>query len=245
MTDERARTDLPAETVEKLRKASTATLTTVLLQHGFRNTFLGGIAPLRPDLRMVGRAFTLRYVPSREDHGYESFYDNDTNLQRIAVETIGPGDVLVIDARGEMGCASLGNILATRLHRRGAAGVVTDGAFRDSPRFRKLDLASYARGAHATTSGVYHHPADINVPIGCAGALVIPGDVMVGDAEGVVVVPSAIVDQVAEEAFQQEVLEEFLLGKIERGASVRGVYPPDDATRAEFHRRSANDAGRA
>ncbi|HEX5503260.1 MAG TPA: ribonuclease activity regulator RraA [Thermomicrobiales bacterium] len=219
---------------EALRHVSTATLTSQLLKRGFRNTFLAGLAPIRPDLRMVGYAFTLRYIPMREDLDLSGDFDNRTNVQRLAVESVGPGDVLVIDARGETGAATLGNILTTRMRARGAAGIVSDGAFRDSPAFKDIALPTYARAAHATQSSMRHHPADLNVPIGCAGVAIVPGDVLVGDAEGVVALPRAVAEECALAALEQERLEEFILQKIEQGAGIVGVYPPDERTRAEY-----------
>jgi regulator of RNase E activity RraA len=182
---------------------------------------------------MAGYAFTLRYVPMREDL-VDTLYDNTTNVQRVAVETVGPGDVLVIDARGDVRAATLGNILATRLKARGAAGLVTDGALRDTPGFKQIDLPAYIRAAHATTSFAVHHPLEMNTPIGCAGVLIMPGDVVVGDGEGVVAIPAAVAEEVAHEAYEQERLEEFVQAKIAGGASILGVYPPDAATKAEY-----------
>lgn len=225
---------LSAAAEAALRQVSTATLTTQLLKRGFRNTFLAGLVPVRPDLRLVGYAFTLRYIPMREDLDLSGDFDNWTNQQRIAVETVGPGDVLVIDARNETVSGTLGNILATRVMVRGAAGIVSDGAFRDWPAFQAIDLPTYARAAHATASSARHHPADLNVPIGCAGVAVMPGDVVVGDAEGVVAIPRAVAEEVALAALEQERLEEFILAKVAAGASIRGVYPPDERTRAEY-----------
>jgi regulator of RNase E activity RraA len=219
-------------------QVSTASLTSQLLTRGFRSTFLAGLTPLRPDLRMVGYAFTLRYVPAREDRGMHVAYDNATNVQRLAVEAIGPGQVLVIDARGELSAASFGHIIATRILKRGAAGLVTDGALRDSDGFRRLGLPSYARGTHATTSSVTHHPIDMNVAIGCAGVLVEPGDLLIGDAEGVVVCPIAVAEDVVRAAFEQDRLEAFVLAKVEGGASLHGTYPADAETRREYERLS-------
>jgi regulator of RNase E activity RraA len=222
------------DTLEMLKRSSTATITSQLLARGLRNTFIAGLTPLRPDLRMAGYAFTLRYVPSREDIGIEVNYDNETNIQRIAIETLAPEQVLVIDARGVTQSASLGHILATRMRNRGAAGLVTDGALRDSHMFSKLDLPAYAAGAHATTSSVMHHPVDLNVPIGCGGVLVMPGDVIVGDAEGVAVIPAALADEVARAALDQEEYEAFVLVRVQEGASIKGLYPGTAASRAEF-----------
>lgn len=221
---------------QALLEVSTATLTSQLLKRGFRNTFLGGLTPLRPDLRMVGYAFTLRYAPMREDLDLEVDYDNLTNVQRLAVEAVGREDVLVIDARNEIHSASLGNILATRIKIRGGSGIVTDGALRDANAFRRVDLSTYTRGVHATTSSTKHHPVDMNVPVGCANVLIMPGDVMVGDADGVVAIPRAVAEEVALAAVEQERLEAFVLSKIQGGSSIIGVYPPDQKTRAEYER---------
>ena len=225
--------ELSADAKTKLRSVSTATLTSQLLKQGLRNTFLAGLYPLRPDLRMVGYAFTLRYIPAREDLADE-LYDNARNVQRLAVEAVGPEDVLIIDARGDVSAASFGHILGTRISQRGAAGFVTDGALRDTPGFRGLELPTYIRAAHATTSFVAHHPVDMQVPIGCAGVAVTPGDVIVGDDEGVVAVPAQMAEEVAHLAYEQERREEFFQERVAGGASILGVYPPNDETLAEF-----------
>jgi regulator of RNase E activity RraA len=231
---------LSAAALDALRRASTATLTTQLLKRGFRNTFLAGLTPSRPDLRLVGYAYTLRYVPMREDLTLNQPVDNRVSEQRLAVEEVGPGDVLVIDARGDIGAATLGNILAERMHQRGAAGIVTDGAVRDWPAFREMQIPTYAQAAHAAVSWLRHHPADRNVPIGCAGVLIIPGDVIVGDAEGVVAIPQAVAESVALDAAAQDDLEAFLLEQVQAGASILTAYPPDEATRAEYERWKSN-----
>jgi regulator of RNase E activity RraA len=224
---------ISADAFAKLRTVSTATLTSQLGKRGFRQTFLTGLYPLHPDLRMVGYAFTLRYVPARPDQ-VDFHYDNTKNIQRIAVESVNQDDVLVIDARGDVRAATLGNILATRLKARGAAGLVTDGALRDTPNFKSIELPAYIKAPNATTSFEVHHPIDINVPIGCAGVLVMPGDIMVGDGEGVVVIPSQVAEEVANDAYEQERLEEFIQAKIAAGASILGVYPPNEQTKAEY-----------
>jgi regulator of RNase E activity RraA len=227
-------TDPDAELCAALRQVSTATLTSQLLRRGFRNTFLFGLQAQRPDLRMAGRALTLRYVPSREDLAFSVDYDNRTNVQRLAVESAGPGQVLVIDARGSLAAASFGHIIATRIAKRGAAGVVTDGPLRDRPSFADLALPSYCAGSHATTSSVAHHPADMNVPIACAGVLIMPGDLIVGDSEGVVAIPSAIAEEVAGSAREQEEVERFALELVESGQSIVDLYPLAEHRRPEF-----------
>jgi len=234
---------LSADAFRVLAKVSTATLTTQLLKRGLRNTFMQGLSPLRPDKRMVGYAFTLRYVPAREDI-VDREYDNASNVQRLAVEATQKDDVLAIDARGEItSAASFGHILGARLKVRGVAGLVTDGALRDTPQFRELDLPSYCKAAHATTSYLLHHPVDMNVPISCGRVLVMPGDVLVGDAEGVAVIPARMAEEVAESAYLQERMESFFLQKIERGSSIVGVYPPDEKTLAEYAEWSRRNSG--
>jgi regulator of RNase E activity RraA len=226
---------LDPELLEKLRVVSTATLTTRLLSRGLRNTFLTGLAPANPGAsRLVGEAFTLRYIPAREDLDVLSVFQDYDHPQRRAIEQVPPGQVLVIDCRGRTDAAALGNILATRLLVRGAAGVVTDGALRDSPGFRELALPVFAAGACATTNLARHHAVDLQQPIGCAEVAVYPGDVMVGDAEGVVCVPRELAAEVADEAFEQERQEDFILSRVAAGAPLRGTYPPDAETLATY-----------
>jgi len=225
---------LSDENYKKLHHVSTATLTTQLLKRGFRNTFIAGLTPLRPDLRMVGRAFTLRYVPIREDLDKAVEYNNDNNIQRLAVEAVGEGDVLMIDARSNINAASFGHILATRIMMRGASGLVTDGGLRDTVGIQQLDLPVYTRMPHATTSVAVHHPVDMNVPIGCGEVYVQPGDIVVGDAEGVVIMPATVANEVAHDGYEQERLEEFLQQKVAHGSGIKGVYPPNSAVLEEY-----------
>ncbi len=222
------------ETWELLSRPSTATLTTVLAKKGLWNTFLTGVKPLAPGRRMAGRAFTLRYIPSREDLDTSLNFDNLTDPQRVAIEKVGPGEILVIDARGAERGGTMGAILATRMQVRGAAGVVTDGAFRDSPVIAALDMPAYARSAHAATNKTIHHPCDFQRPVACAGVAVYPGDVLIGDDEGVVVIPPHLAEEVAREAAAQEHREDFIIEKIRGGASLVGTYPMDEKTQAEY-----------
>jgi 2-keto-4-pentenoate hydratase/2-oxohepta-3-ene-1,7-dioic acid hydratase in catechol pathway/regulator of RNase E activity RraA len=215
-----------------LRSVSTATLSVQIARRGVRNTFLGGLRPTRPDLRLLGYAYTLRYVPLRED-----VRDADTaelNAQKAAIEAIGPGEVLVIDARGEPGAGTIGDILAARALARGATGIVTDGGVRDSPALEGLDIPAYYRAPHAAVLGLVHYPLESNVPIACAGTLVMPGDVIVGDAEGVIVVPAAMAEEVAAAALEQEEREAWALERVKAGDSIRGVYPLGPERRADF-----------
>lgn len=227
------------ETLATLRKVSTATISAQLLKRGFVQMFLQGPQPLRPELRMAGQAVTLRFIPAREDLARDEQmasgdFNNLTNKQRIAVETVGAGEVLVIDARGDIRAATLGNILVARIKARGAAGIVTDGAFRDSPAIREIELPTYVSGQNPNISFTVHYAADLNVPIACGGVAVIPGDVIVGDAEGVIVVPAAVADEIARDGWEQEQKEEFLYSKIVAGASIVGTYPPNEATLREY-----------
>ncbi len=218
---------IAARTWELLESPSTATLTTVLSKLGLWNTFVTGAKPLSPGRRMVGQAFTLRYIPSREDIDFNLVFDNTKDPQRLAIEQVGPRDVLVIDARGDERAGTMGNILATRMVARGAVGIVTDGCFRDSPAIAAMDIAAYARSPHAATNKTIHHPADVQLPVGCGGVAVYPGDVLVGDDEGAVVIPRHMADEVATMAADQEHHEAFILERIRGGAALLGTYPPD------------------
>jgi 5-oxopent-3-ene-1,2,5-tricarboxylate decarboxylase / 2-hydroxyhepta-2,4-diene-1,7-dioate isomerase len=223
---------LSPEATAALHQVSTATLSTQLRRRGIANTFMGGLRPTRPDLRLLGYAHTLRYVPLRED-----VRDADTaelNAQKRAVEAISPGEVLVIEARGEAGAGTIGDILAMRALRRGAAGIVTDGGLRDSPAVAALELPTYYRAPHAAVLGLLHHPLESGVPVACGGVLVMPGDVLIGDAEGVLVLPAALAEEVAGDALEQERREAWALERVSAGESIRGVYPLSEERRAEY-----------
>ena len=222
-----------AELSDKLKMASTATLTSVLRNKGLHNTFMHDVVPLQSDARMVGRAFTLRYIPAREDLD-EVPLDNLKDVQRIGIEQIGAGDVLVIDARGDASAGTMGSILAARIQVRGCTGVVTDGAYRDSPTIAASGLPAYAAAMNAHTNKTVHHPSEIQVPIACGGVAVFPGDLIVGDGEGVVVIPVHLAEAVAAEGEEMEKKERFIMEKIRGGASIVGTYPPDEATLAEY-----------
>jgi regulator of RNase E activity RraA len=227
---------LDAETRARLEAVSTATLATQLFKRGFRTRFMTGVAPLHADLKLVGAARTLRYVPMREDLDTMEVFRNPEMPQRKAVEAIGPGEVLVIDARGERSAGTIGNILTLRLLRRGAAGVVSDGPFRDLEAIRQLRFPAFCAGPHANTNLTAHHPVDIDRPIGCGGVLVEPGDVLVGDGDGVIVIPRYLAEEVARDAAEQERAEEFIYEKIAAGSSIVGVYPMNEECAAEYAR---------
>ena len=216
-----------------LSGVSTATLTTQLFKRGLRNTFIQGARPLNPDAPpMVGPAYTLRYIPAREDIDTLDVFADRTHPQRAAVEAIPPGSVLVMDCRGDASVASAGSILVTRMMIRGAAGVVSDGGLRDSPEIAKLPFPTYCQGGSAPTNLIKHHAVDLNVPIGCGGVPVFPGDILVGDGEGVVVIPANIAEEVAMEAAEQDLFETFVTEKVREGQSIFGLYPPDAANKA-------------
>jgi regulator of RNase E activity RraA len=235
---------IESNTLDRLSRVSTATLTSQLLKRGFRRMFLAGLRGTSRK-RLLGRAFTLRYAPSREDVGFHVDYDNESDLQRIAVETTPAGAVLVIDARGELSAASFGHIIATRMAARGVAGLVTDGCLRDSMQFSTVDMPVYFRAPHATTSSVAHWAVDLQVPIGCAGVLVKPGDVMVGDEEGVVVVPAALVDEIARDAARQEEVEEFALERIRAKEPLRDLYPLKPSRQSDYEAWRVRRSGKA
>ena len=219
----------------RLRGVSTATLTTALLKRGFRNACVQGVLPAnQAACRMVGEAYTLRFIPAREDLDHLGILSDRTNPQRKGVEEAPPGCVMVIDSRNDARAASAGGILITRMMMRGVAGVVSDGGFRDWPDLAKLDFPVFAQRASAPTSLIVHHAADLGLPIGCGGAPVYPGDVMVGDGEGVVVIPAHLAAELAEEAVAMTVFEDWVEAQVRTGRSTFGLYPPDDATRAEF-----------
>ena len=223
-------------TREQLMKVSTATLCTALFKRGLRNQFIQDVRPLDAGLpNMVGEAFTLRYMPAREDLNPISVFLDRDHPQRQAVEQCPEGAVLVIDSRKDARAASAGGILVTRLMKRGVAGVVTDGGFRDSPDIAKLGFAAYHHRPSAPTNLTLHQAIDINVPIGCGDAPVFPGDVIVGDAEGVIVIPAHMADEVAAEATEMTVFEDFVQEKVLEGRSILGLYPPtDEQSRTDF-----------
>jgi len=226
------------DTTDRLRSVSTATLCTQLFKRGFRNVYIQGIARLtQPSVgNLVGPAYTMRNIPAREDLDRLSAFENPEHPQRKAIESIPPGHVLVQDCRGERRVASGGQILTTRLKLRGAAGLVSDGPLRDSGEIARMDFPVYCAGGSAPLNLLQHHAIDLNVPIGCGGVAVYPGDMIVGDAEGVVVVPQHLADEVAADAVEQEELEAFILERIEGGAPLPGTYPPNAETRAAYER---------
>ena len=220
---------LSTDTREKLKRVSTATLCTALFKLGLRNQFIHDVHPLKAKAaNMVGEAFTLRYIPAREDLNPISVFLDRDHPQRKAVEACPPGAVFVIDSRKNARAASAGSILVSRLMVRGVAGVVTDGGFRDSPEIAELAIPAYHHRPSAPTNLTLHQALDINVPIGCGDVAVFPGDVVVGDGEGVVVIPAHLAESIAVEATEMTAFEDFVSEKVLEGRSILGLYPPTD-----------------
>jgi regulator of RNase E activity RraA len=229
---------IPPELLERLARVSSGSLTTELFRRGLRQCFLVGLKPLNPACaRFAGEAFTLRYIPAREDiDTYDTLtpYPNPMNLQWEAVEQIGPRQVLVIDSRGDMSSASAGNVLLTRMMVKGCAGVVTDGAFRDGIEISQMAFPAYARAVVASTRLSTHHAADLNVPVSCAGVAVYPGDILVGDGDGITVVPRAMAAELADLCEKRDAFEAYVALRIGAGEGLYGVYPPTPQTRADY-----------
>ena len=228
------------DALKRLRKdlsnVSTATVSTALFKHGLRKQFIQDVRPLKPKGRtMVGPAFTLRYIPAREDLNQIDVFRDRSHPQRAAIEQCPEGHVMVIDSRQDPRAASAGSILVARLMVRGAAGIVTDGGFRDAPAIADLDIQAYHNRPSAPTNLTMHHAIDINVPIGCGEAPVFPGDLVLGDDEGVIVIPAHLADDVAAEAVEMTAFEDFVTEEVLKGRSILGLYPAtDDRTIEDF-----------
>lgn len=219
----------------KLRRVSTATLTTALFKRGFRNVFIQDVRPLSPLAEsMVGEAFTLRYIPAREDLDHLRAFEGTGHPQRRAIEDCPPGHVMVIDSRKDARAASAGGILVSRLKQRGVAGIVSDGGFRDSPEIAAMEFPAFHNRPSAPTNLIRHHALDINAPIACGDVAVYPGDIMVGDSEGVCVVPAHLANEVAEEAYEQTAYEDFVAERVRAGQGIFGLYPANAETKAAF-----------
>lgn len=228
-------TALSAGTIAKLKTTNSATLSTLLLKRGLRNTAVRGVRPLRTDMPpMVGPAVTVRYIPAREDIDGSEYSSSPDNFQRKAIDTIDADHVLVLDCRGLADIAGIGAVLVRRLIYRQVAGIVLDGGVRDSMDIAALGLPAFCTGPAAPANLVAHHASDMNQPIACGGVAVYPDDVMFGDAEAVIVIPRKWADELADEAVAMDEQEEFLKREIESGRSTFGVYPPNPETVARY-----------
>jgi len=227
---------LTPENRERLKTVSAATLTTALFKRGLSNTFIQNVQRLSPTGgNMVGEAYTLRYIPAREDVDLLEGFTDPEHPQRKAVENCPAGHVLVIDSRKDARAASAGGILVTRLMKRGVAGIVTDGGLRDAPEIAGLEIPAYHQRPSAPTNLTLHHACDIDVPIGCGDVPVYPRDIVVGDPEGVVVIPAHMANEVAEEAFEMTAFEDFVTEEVRKGATTVGLYPATkDETRVKY-----------
>ncbi|KZM48910.1 ribonuclease activity regulator RraA [Labrenzia sp. OB1] len=218
-------------TLEKLRNVSVATLATALYKRGLRHQVIQDVRPVKAKGRnMVGPAFTLRYMPAREDRNQLVEFRNPEHPQRHAIETCPPGHVLVMDSRRNADAASAGDILITRLMVRGGAGIVTDGGFRDAMNIGELDMPAYHSRPSSPTNLTINEAIDINVPIGCGDAPVFPGDIVVGDDDSVIIIPAHLADEVADEATEMTAYEDFAMEQVRAGETIIGLYP---ATREE------------
>lgn len=217
---------LDPETQNRLLTVSTATLCTALFKVGLRNQFIQDVLPLAPmGKNMVGQAYTMRYIPAREDLNPISVFQDPTHPQRVGVEECPPGFVMVIDSRKDPRAASAGSILVTRMMHRGVSGVVTDGGFRDSPEIARLDIPCYHNRPAAPTNLTRHQAIELNGPIGCGDVAVFPGDVIVGDGEGVVVIPLHLADEISREAEEMTAFEDFVTERVGEGDGIIGLYP--------------------
>lgn len=239
--------ETPPRTVEltdelrtKLTSVSTATLASQMQRRGYWNNFLGGLRPLHDGQSMVGYAHTIRYVPQRPDVGEIMGF----NAQKEAAESVEPDEILIIECRGEAMAGTIGDIYAGRAKYRGAVGIITDGSLRDTPAIKDLGIPVYHQSSHAATLGRLHSPLDHQVPIACAGATVFPNDIIVGDGEGAIVIPAALVEEVADDAVKMEIREEFAIERVAEGGSTRDYYPLAEHKKEEFAQwLAARDAG--
>lgn len=230
---------------QRLLEVSVATISTCLYRAGVKVCCPHRIRPVAPNLpRMAGPAFTLRFIPTRDDVGGPASYGSSDNVHQRAFEECPPGHVLVMDARGETRGCSCGDLLIGRLKARSCAGIVTDGGFRDTPDVAMLQFPAYQRAPAPAPSFGRLQAVELDVPIGCADVAVYPGDIVVGDAEGVVIVPASMASRIAEEAYELTQYDTFAAEEIARGRSIVGLYPPSDSSRAEFDGwRKARDCG--
>ncbi|WP_419932527.1 hypothetical protein [Candidatus Poriferisodalis sp.] len=239
-TAEHRPTELTDDMRMKLNAVSTATLAGQMQRRGMRNSFLNGLRPLNEGQRMLGYAHTLRFVPKRED--FERRLQGP-NAQRQAVESIEPDEVLIVEARGEPDAGTIGDIFSMRVKQLGGTGFVTDGALRDTPAVADVGLPTYHRSSHAATLGRLHTPLAHQVPIACAGVTVFPGDIIVGDGEGAVVIPALLAEEVANDSYTQEIEEEWAIERVAAGESSIGVFPISAERRPEFEEWQAKRQG--
>lgn len=218
-----ASSPLSPELKKKLESVATATLSSQMRKRGLNNVSIDGLQATRPDRRVVGLARTLRYVPNREDL-FKS-YGGGFNAQKRAIDSVNDGEVLVMEARGEKGTGTIGDILALRAQVRGAAAIITDGGVRDYSAVANLDMPTYFANPHPAVLGRRHVPWDTDITIACGGTTVQPGDIIVADSDGILVIPPAIAEELVNDCIKQEKEETFIFQMVEQGNSVDGLYP--------------------
>lgn len=228
---------VPDSVLDRLAKVTSGSLTTQLYKKGYRQPVLVGLSPLNKKMKaFAGRAYTMRFIPAREDIDTYATLTTEphiNNLQWVGVEQVRPGEVVVIDSNRDPRAASMGNMLITRMLMRGARGVVTDGAFRDGTELSGMDFPIWSGGVTATTRLSYHHVADLQVPIGCAGVAIYPGDVIHGDGDNISVIPAHCAEEMAKLCEVQDDLEAYLALRVQAGEKLWGLYPPSPETRAQ------------
>ena len=225
---------LAADLVRVLSGITTATLTTVLLKKGLRNVWMRGTKPLQPGQpRLVGRAFTLRFVPVREDLATPASWGAPIST-RAAIEAMPAGCIAVVDAMGVVDAGVFGDILCARMKKRGVAGLVTDGVIRDLAGVLTTQLPVWCQGTAAPASVAGLTFVAWQEPIGCGGVAVFPNDVVVVDADGAVLIPAALLDEVVAAAVEQERLEGWIMTQVEADVPLPGLYPPNEETKARY-----------
>jgi len=231
---------LSPELKAKLESVCTATLSSQLRKRGLNNVSIDGLTSTRPERRIVGLARTLRYVPNREDlfktHG------GGFNAQKKAIDSVNEGEILVMEARGEKGTGTIGDILALRAQVRGAAAIITDGGVRDFTAVAAMDMPTYYANPHPAVLGRRHIPWDTDITIACGGTTVQPGDIIVADADGILVIPPALADELADDSIAQEREETFIAEMVQQGHSVDGLYPLNAAWRTRYQEWEAGKA---
>jgi len=219
---------------QALQGVCTATLTTVLLKKGLRNVWMRGAMPLRPgETKKIGRAFTLRFVPAREDLATPASWGAPIST-RAAIEAMPPGVIAVVGAMGITDAGIFGDILCARMARREVAALVTDGVVRDLAGVLGTGLPVWCQGTAAPPSVAGLTFVGWQQPIGCGGVAVFPNDVVVADADGAVLIPAALLDEVVEGAVEQERLEAWIMQEVDAGTPLPGLYPPNDAAKARY-----------
>jgi regulator of RNase E activity RraA len=223
-----------AEIVETLSGVTTATLTTILLKKGLRNVWIRGTRPLKPgQKRLVGRAFTLRFVPAREDLATPESWSSPKST-RAAIEAMPEGCIAVVDAMGVTDAGIFGDILCARMAKKGVAALITDGVVRDVAGVLGTGLPVWCQGAAAPPSVAGLTFVNWQEPIACGGVAVYPDDIIVVDDDGAVLIPAALVEPVLELAVEQERLEAWIMGEVEAGAALPGLYPPNAENKARY-----------